>query len=86
LTSAPWRNSPATLRNHWRLRLALAQARGSYAKGYQEVTFPPPPGRYDLQLLELAQIIRGEIENPYPLEHELLVQECLLLACGYPLN
>jgi predicted dehydrogenase len=67
-------------------RLALAQARGSYAKGYQEVTFPPPPGRYDLQLLELAQIIRGEIENPYPLEHELLVQECLLQACGYPLN
>ena len=68
------------------LRLALAQARGSYTKGYQEVSFPPPPGRYDLQLLELAQIIRGEIENPYPLEHELLVQECLLQACGYPLN
>ena len=69
-----------------RLRLALSQARDTYKKGYQEVSFPPPPGRYDLQLIELARIIRGEIENPYPLEHELLVQQCLLEACGYPLT
>jgi hypothetical protein len=34
----------------------------------------------------IFQIIRGEIENPYPLEHELLVQDCLLQACGHPLN
>ena len=26
--------------------------------------------------------VGAEIENPYPLEHELLVQECLLKACG----
>jgi hypothetical protein len=39
-------------------------------------------GRYVGQLTELAQIIRGEIENPFPLEHELLVQEVLLAACG----
>lgn len=63
------------------LQLALSQNREAYKKGYQEVSFPPP-GRYDLQLIELARIIRGEIENPYPLEHELLVQECLLKACG----
>ncbi len=41
------------------------------------------PGRYDDQLIELARIIRGEIENPYPLAHELAVQEALLAACGY---
>lgn len=64
------------------LQLALSQNREAYKKGYQEVSFPPPPGRYDLQLIELARIIRGELENPYPLEHELLVQECLLKACG----
>jgi hypothetical protein len=64
------------------LQLALSQDREPYRKGYQEVTFPPPPGRYDLQLIELARIIHGEIENPYPLEHELLVQQCLLEACG----
>jgi predicted dehydrogenase len=69
-----------------KLQLALSQARDSYNKGYQEVTFPQPPGRYDLQLIELARIIHGEMENPYPLQHELLVQQCLLEACGYPLN
>ena len=69
-----------------KLQLALSQARGSFKKGYQEVSFPPVPGRYDDQLIELAEIIRAERENPYPLEHELLVQECLLTACGYPLS
>jgi predicted dehydrogenase len=66
------------------LRLALSQARDSYKEGYQEVSFPPPPGRYDFQLIELARIIRGEIANPYPLSHELLVQKLLLQACGCP--
>ncbi len=69
-----------------KLRLALSKARDSFKKGYQEVSFPRVPGRYDDQLIELAQIIRGVRENPYPLEHELLVQECLLTACGYPLR
>ena len=68
------------------LQLALAKARGSFKAGYQEVPFPNVPARYDNQLIELAQIIRGEVENPYPLEHELTVQECLLEACGYPLT
>lgn len=68
------------------LRLALAQARDAYKKGYQEVSFPQPPGRYDFHLIELAEIIRGERENPYPLEHELLVQQCLMEVCGYPLS
>ena len=67
-----------------KLQLALSQAREGYTKGCQDVSFPPPPGRYDDQLIELAQIIRGERENPYSLEHELIVQESLLAACGYP--
>lgn len=66
------------------LQLALSRDRESFKKGYQEVTFPTVPARYDEQLIELARIIRGERENPYPLEHELIVQECLLEACGYP--
>lgn len=66
-----------------KLQLTLAKSRGDFKKGSQEVEFPPMPGRYDAQLLELAQIIRGERANPYPLEHELLVQKCLLQACGY---
>lgn len=67
-----------------KLQLTLASARGSFNKGTQEVAMPPIPGRYDEQLIELARIIRGEIANPYPLSHELLVQELLLRACGYP--
>jgi predicted dehydrogenase len=67
-----------------KLQLALSKPRDSYKTGYQEVSFPQVPARYDEQLIELAQIIRGERENPYPLEHELIVQECLLEACGYP--
>lgn len=67
-----------------KLQLALAAPRESFTKGYQEVTFPPMPGRYDEQLIELARIIRGQIANPYPLAHELLVQEVLLSAIDHP--
>ncbi|NLX98560.1 MAG: Gfo/Idh/MocA family oxidoreductase [Rhodopirellula sp.] len=66
------------------LRLTLAKPRDSFTSGCQEVPLPPMPGRYDEQLIELAAIIRGEIANPYPLEHELTVQEALLAASGYP--
>jgi len=33
-------------------------------------------------MIEFARIIRSEIGNPYPYEHELLVQEVLLAASG----
>lgn len=39
--------------------------------------------RYTGQLEEFAKIVRGETANPYPYEHELLVHELLLDACGY---
>jgi predicted dehydrogenase len=67
-----------------KLKLTLSSPRESFKKGTQEVVFPKPPGRYDSQLIELARIIRGEIENPYPLSHELMVQEALLAAIDYP--
>ena len=53
-----------------------------YKKGYQEVTLPKMPGRYDDQLIELARIIRGEKESEYPPEHDLAVQEAVLKASG----
>jgi predicted dehydrogenase len=67
-----------------KLRLALAHPREPFVRGYQDVELPPIPGRYDEQLAELAKIVRGEMENPYPLSHDLIVQEALLAACGYP--
>ena len=68
-----------------RLTLALTAPRGEFGRGYHEVRLPPMPGRYDEQLRELASIVRGDMENPYPPEHDLAVQEAILLASELPL-
>ena len=66
------------------VRLTLAEPCGPYAAGCHEFEMPTPKGRYDTQLIELAQVIRGEIPNPYSSAHELIVQEALLQASGCP--
>jgi predicted dehydrogenase len=68
------------------LYLALDEDRGGWKKGYQKVELPPAKDRYDDHLLEFAKILRGETKNPFPYEHEWIVQQCLLEACGYPKN
>ncbi len=60
--------------------LALDQPREGYRRGYQEVELPKMPGRYNDQLAELAAVIRGEMESPYPPSHDLAVHETVLLA------
>lgn len=65
-------------------RLTLSKSCGVFKAGGQDVTIPAMTGRYIGQLTELAQIIYGEIQNPYSLEHELIVQKVLLKACGCP--
>lgn len=64
------------------VRLTLAEPAGPYAAGCHEFEMETPKGRYDAQLIELAEIIRGEKENPYPSAHEIMVQEASLAACG----
>ncbi|MDR2756504.1 MAG: Gfo/Idh/MocA family oxidoreductase [Planctomycetaceae bacterium] len=64
------------------LRLALSEDRGGYKKGYQTVHLPAPKKRYEDQWREFAQILRGEITNPYSYEHDFIVQKCLLETCG----
>jgi len=64
------------------VRLTLAEAAGPYAAGCHEFEMPTPKGRYDAQLIELAEMIRGEKPNPYPSSHELVVQQALLDASG----
>ena len=64
------------------LRLALDAPRDAFRRGYQDVPMAPMPGRYDDQLLELARIVRGEIEHPYPPAHDLAVHETILRASG----
>jgi predicted dehydrogenase len=65
-----------------RLALTLDQARGGHAKGYQEIALPAMPGRYDDQLRELAQVVRGERAPEYGSVHDLAVQEAILRASG----
>ena len=44
------------------------------------------PGRYDEMMLEFAQCIRGEKENPYPYAYEAQLQRLVLAASGYHLD
>ena len=74
------------LENPTTLRLSLKEDHPPYKKGTQTVEFPGMIDRYANQLLELARVIRGEIPNPYPPEHERLVQKCVLLSSGVALD
>ncbi len=64
-------------------RLTLKEEVPGYSAGTHMVDCGPMGDRYAAQLKEFAQIIRGEIENPFDSKHELLVQKCLLQASGY---
>jgi predicted dehydrogenase len=64
-------------------RVALSQPRGKYARGYQEITFPKYT-RYVDDAADMARIIRGQKECDFSCDHDLAVQETLLLACNLP--
>ena len=65
------------------VRLTLKYPKGPYPAGTRQVPCGMLNSRYGSQLREFARIVRGEIQNPFPAEHELLVHETLLRACGY---
>jgi predicted dehydrogenase len=65
------------------VRLTLQEDNAEYAAGTHLVNAGVMNHRYDDQLVELARVIAGEIVNPYPYEHELLVEEVVLAAAGY---
>ena len=69
-----------------KLKLALAEAHGQYKKGYQEVELPVMPGRYDEQLIDFAQMVRGEKTSEYTAAHDLAVHEAVLRASGLGLD
>ena len=62
------------------LTLTLDQPRGKFQKGTQIVELPKMTGRYDGDLFSLAAAIHGENKYAYHLEHDLIVQECVLQA------
>lgn len=66
-----------------RMELVLQDGNEAYAAGTQTLDFGVTRDRYEAQLVELAQMIRGEIPEPYDSRHDVLVQEVLLAASGY---
>lgn len=77
---APTEPIPYTL--PFNVRFTCAVANPEFGVGNHHPELKPLGLRYDDQLIEFAQCVRGEIANPYPYEHELLVQEVLLAASG----
>lgn len=65
------------------VRLTLSEPCGEYTAGPHLIDVGIMNGRYTEQLTELARIIRGKMETPWPYAHELVVQETLLAASGY---
>ena len=47
---------------------------------YPEVTCDA--GRYDTMLLDFAEMVQGNKENPFSYAYELAVQKAVLAACG----
>lgn len=63
------------------VRFTLNQPRGKYGKGYQDVRFGSYP-RYVGDAADLAKIVRNEKPAEYSYDHDLAVQEAVLLASG----
>lgn len=62
--------------------LMLKEARNGYPAGSHTLRFPMDSDRYRPQLQELAEVIRGEREQTYSYEHDYIVHEVTLAACG----
>jgi len=61
-------------------RLGLYRPRGDFKKGYQDVEFERPSGRYDAEFLDLAKIIRGEKKLAWDAAHDVATHEAVLQA------
>lgn len=62
------------------LTLTLDRPQGFFQKGTQVVQLPKMTGRYDGDFRALASAIRGESIYTFSLDHDLLVQQCVLHA------
>ena len=65
------------------IELTLSEDRGTFPKGVQTLRFPPQRDRYEAQLAELMQVIRGTAKPSYSYDHDYLVHEITLAASGY---
>ena len=63
------------------VRITLDRPRGRFPKGITEVPFPGFT-RSIADAAEMAAMIRGEQVSPHSSDHDLVVQETVLLAGG----
>ena len=66
------------------VRFTLKEPQEHYAAGTRLVNCGPRGDRYTAQMIEFARAVRGEIANPFSVEHEYLLQKTLLQASGFP--
>ncbi len=64
-----------------KIDLCLRESKGQYGAGWQNVQVDDVP-RYVGDLEELIEVVRGERLPKFTPEHDLLVHETLLTACG----
>ena len=65
------------------LGLTLREDSGPFPAGEHTLRFPSLRDRYEAQLLELAEVIRGRKVSSYSYEHDDLVHEVTLAAANY---
>jgi predicted dehydrogenase len=65
-----------------RINLSLTKARGAYKKGSQSFQLEVPKGRYDLEFVDLAKIVRGEKKLAWDAAHDIALHETVLRASG----
>lgn len=65
-----------------KLTLRLAEPFEDFKKGEQRIDLPPPPGRYDLEFVDLAKVIRGGKKLAWDAAHDIAVHETVLRASG----
>lgn len=63
------------------IRLCLGRAKSPYDAGWQDIEVEDRP-RYIGDLEELIGVVRGQIHPRFSPEHDLIVQEMLVDACG----
>lgn len=63
-------------------RLGIDRPHGEFAKGWQDVPFERPTGRYDGEFIDLARVIRGEKKLAWDAAHDIAAHEALLRGSG----
>lgn len=65
-----------------KVNLSLTKPRDRFKKGTQSIQLEMPKGRYDLEFIDLAKIVRGEKKLAWGAAHDIDVHETVLRAAG----